>query len=208
MAKQLKIDSIKKVSDFVKSEVDGKDGPQGLPGIEGGHGPVGPQGPRGSKGDMGATGPQGDRGSTGHTGSQGSTGVQGPQGDRGPVPKHQTRGDAIRFEMNEGEYGKWINLNPGQPHAPIGGGGISEARVLTLIESLNMSTEYNVVIETVGTLKYIGSALPGIAESATGWRIKRLDITTDDIPIFWANGSADFDKIMDDFATYTYTATG
>lgn len=57
---------------------------------------------------------------------------------------------------------------------------------------------------------YIGEALPGTSESASGWRIKRL--VYDDSLGFprateesWANGSTSFDKVWDDRAGYSYS---
>ena len=54
-------------------------------------------------------------------------------------------------------------------------------------------------------LIYIGEAVPGTAESAAAWRIKRLTIAgDDDVTEEWAGGTGDFDKAWDNRASYTY----
>lgn len=55
---------------------------------------------------------------------------------------------------------------------------------------------------------YVGEALPGTTKGQSTWRIKRIyEFGSDgDLDILWANGSADFDKIWNDRATYTYSA--
>ena len=54
---------------------------------------------------------------------------------------------------------------------------------------------------------YVGEALPGIAKSATGWRIKKITWDGDGNPtdIAWAGGTLLFDKIFNSYAGYTYT---
>ena len=56
-----------------------------------------------------------------------------------------------------------------------------------------------------GTFTYIGEADPGTTQGVALWRIKRVSEQPDgDLEILWANGSAAFDKIWTDRATYTY----
>lgn len=59
-----------------------------------------------------------------------------------------------------------------------------------------------------GLYTYIGEAAPGSAKGDAVWRIKRVEELTGndagDIEILWANGTAAFDKVWDDRATYTY----
>jgi len=55
-------------------------------------------------------------------------------------------------------------------------------------------------------LIYRGYAEPGVAESASTWRIKRLDIGVDgDVTTTWAGGTADFVNAWDDRASYIYS---
>jgi len=70
-----------------------------------------------------------------------------------------------------------------------------------------LEVQYTKLIDVDGDYTYIGEASPGTAESAATWRIKRVyEIPgTGDFDIEWANGSADFDKIWNDRATYAYS---
>lgn len=95
----------------------GSEGPQGPPGKQGPKGDKGDTGPQGIEGKAGSPGPQGpkgDKGDTGRTGDKGPKGDAGPKGDKGdtgkqgPVPNHQIKNDAIRFETPDGSYGPWI----------------------------------------------------------------------------------------------------
>ncbi len=55
-------------------------------------------------------------------------------------------------------------------------------------------------------LIYVGEALPGTAETAAQWRIKRLTIAgDDDVTEEWAGGTGDYDKAWDSRASYTYS---
>ena len=65
--------------------------------------------------------------------------------------------------------------------------------------------EYDKLIDEDGTFVYIGEAVPGTSPSSSGWRIKRVDQTNEpDVEIIYANGSADFNFIWDNRATYAY----
>jgi len=184
-------------------------GPIGSKGERGAVGPQGPQGAAGAKGDTGEQGPQGERGPTGHTGLSGKDGLKGEKGDLGPMPRHESRGDAIRFELKSGEWGKWINLASGTPHAY--GGGTSKQDVIALIELYGKDSNlYNKLIDTVGSYKYIGEATPGTATSEAKWRVKRIDQTDTggDVTILFAGGNKTFTQVWDDRLTFTYSATG
>ncbi len=184
----------------------GSGGDQGLQGIQGQQGTAGPRGEQGPEGPQGPLGPTGEQGLRGHTGREGA---HGERGFLGPMPKHMNRGDAIRFEIEEGVWGKWINLATGVGHAG-GGGGVSEAGVLKIIEENQLV--YNTMIDNVSasSYKYIGESVPGTDTSVAKWRIKRIDQTDTggDIPILWATGTAKFNQIWDDRLTLTYSVTG
>lgn len=209
---EFKRQRVQKFLDFRHELHTGERGPKGEKGDTGPAGPQGPigergpVGPPGSKGDLGPTGLRGERGLQG---KDGKDGAKGPQGDLGPMPKHQKRGDAIRFEIEPGIWGSWIALS-GMQSTAIAGSVLTADNVVTLIEEYALVPQYNTLIDTVGDLKYIGYSDPGTAESAALWRIKRLD-TSDaggDIPVLYANGSSDFTFVWDDRLTYTYTPTG
>lgn len=211
LAKKFKNQRVIKFEEFRHKRMKGADGSLGPQGLAGEQGPVGPKGATGEKGDTGPKGPQGPIGPQGATGHNGVDGVIGPAGDLGPMPKHQTRGDAIRFEIAPNTWGKWISLASGQPvQQPLSLGSMTDSRVISLITEFGgaVATDFNVLIDTVGDLKYIGYSVPGTATSASLWKIKLIDLSAEDIPILWANGSADLNKVWDDRATYTYTETG
>jgi hypothetical protein len=67
------------------------------------------------------------------------------------------------------------------------------------------SVKYTKLIDQDGTLIYIGEATPGTANSASTWRISRIDETNDpDLTILWANSEVSFNKVWDNRLTYTY----
>jgi len=78
---------------------------------------------------------------------------------------------------------------------------------LSIIDRLkaDLEVQYNKLIDQEGTYYYIGEAVPGSDTTEALWRIKRIEQVGDDYNILWANGSADFDKIWDDRATFTYS---
>ena len=222
------------------------------PGPEGPQGPPGPQGEPGPRGEVGPIGPKGDQGLPG---MQGPTGPSGEDGDVGPMPKHEIKGDEIRFEISPGKWGKWIRLGTIQVRAggsafDAGSGGSVDVASsihaasskslpvdndeLALVDSeagnalkkltwANMvaalqayfdtvytdMAQYTRLIDTEGSIKYIGEAVPGsegAGESSSIWRIKRVEfLTGDDIEVLWAGGTADFTNIWSNRASYSYS---
>lgn len=70
---------------------------------------------------------------------------------------------------------------------------------------ITQSPTYNVFLdEASATITYVGEALPGVAASSALWRIKRLD-STSGLLLTWADGDADFDKIWNNRASYSYS---
>ncbi|MCP4144461.1 MAG: collagen-like protein [bacterium] len=179
---------------FQKEKLRGVDGKDGI---------------AGQQGDTGAVGERGERGPQGNAGMQGARGEKGEKGDRGEkgsTPAHQISNGELRFETSEGTWGKWIKLFSGTKMSTSGGGGMTEAQVVALIEELGEATNmYDKLIDTVGSVKYIGEALPSTTKSQSLWRIKRVDLTTDDVEIVWADGTSDFVKEWDERLTYDYT---
>ena len=183
----------------------GPKGTEGRQGVEGLIGATGAQGP------VGAPGIQGERGDTGLPGEKGATGLTGPLG---PMPKHERSGDRIRFEQEEGVWGKWINLSTSSGNS-VGLGSPAPTDIIGLqayiIEQVNIlsAVEYTRLIDTVDNIKYIGEAEPGSDTSEALWRIKRaeflVDPDTDDIEIKWADGTTAFTATWDDRASYTYS---
>lgn len=57
--------------------------------------------------------------------------------------------------------------------------------------------------------EYMGEALPGMAEDSPGWRIRKFIFGTEAgetvlTDVKWADGNPNFDKVMDDHASYIY----
>lgn len=59
------------------------------------------------------------------------------------------------------------------------------------------------LIDVTGNDIYIGYALPGTANTAASWKIKRIN-TVNPISIYWADSSTLYNKVWNDRATYTY----
>lgn len=81
-------------------------------------GPQGPIGERGFPGVKGEQGPEGPMGPEGPEGPQGLIGFTGPRGLKGDMPRHEWRGTFIRFELPNGEWSDWVNLQ-GSPAEAI-----------------------------------------------------------------------------------------
>lgn len=63
-------------------------------------------------------GKDGRDGQDGISGTQGPRGLAGTKGPQGPAPKHEVKGDMIRFMNPDGTWGPWIRAVT----APGGGG--------------------------------------------------------------------------------------
>ena len=61
--------------------------------------------------------------------------------------------------------------------------------------------------DDVNNLIYKGEAIPGSAESAAVWRIRRLSFVgaDEDVVEEWAEGTASFDKVWDDRLSLSYS---
>lgn len=134
----------------------GAKGMKGEPGKTGLRGPQGPKGDKGNPGPKGRDGRDGQHGRDGNHGLPGLAGVRGPEGpkgDTGPMPKHQLKGDELRFEKAPGEWGRWIRLSNNSRHGGGagsseggGGGGVpvggTAGQVLAKIDATNFNTEW------------------------------------------------------------------
>lgn len=82
---------------------------------------------------------------------------------------------------------------PPGPPGPAGPGGGEEM------------ASYQKEVDFVGSdVIYKGEAAPGSVGTAPVWRIKKIQFVGEDISEKWANGTAAFDKVWVDRATYTY----
>lgn len=116
-------------------------GPQGEPGKGGKDGERGPRGEPGKDGEPGEPGPRGAPGKDGERGPKGDPGKDGERGDIGPMPRHQWRKTELRFELEPGKWGKWVDLKgePGKSGRVVisaSGGGDFDISSIPLVTSL------------------------------------------------------------------------
>lgn len=69
--------------------------------------------------------------------------------------------------------------------------------------------DYDVIIEVSDTVCYYGFCKVATAQSAAGWAIMKEVVSTptglqSKTVRTWANGTKEFDKVMDNYAQYTY----
>jgi hypothetical protein len=60
-------------------------------------------------------------------------------------------------------------------------------------------------LDEVGSVTYVGKAIPGTTESAPAWQIQQITETGPDITILFADGAANFDQIWDDRLILSYS---
>jgi hypothetical protein len=60
------------------------------------------------------------------------------------------------------------------------------------------------VDESVPGVTYVGQAVPGTAKSGSVWRIKKITEAVGGMSVDWADGTAEFDKVWNSRASYTY----
>lgn len=210
----------------------GKVGPQGK---QGKVGPKGPKGDRGPKGEAGPTGPKGEQGEVGPEGKAAEpyndeelkrelesefnnlrqklinhvnrslttiAMAAGGGGSSGGGSVNILDNDDVEFTRLEEVVDNAILVFDNT---------LNKFRAVNIVDVINeirteLETKYTKLIDEEPPLTYIGEALPGTANSAATWRIFRLDETNDpDLEIRWADGTADFDKVWDDRASYTYS---
>lgn len=210
----------------------GEPGPMGPRGEKGPQGPPGPAGPPGEKGDRG---PQGEPGPVGPAGPAGRAGDVGPmprhewrgsnlrfeqspgtwgdwtdlRGPRGPVGPAGGGGGSGGGDL--------ARLLPGGAHVEPAGLAVLQAgqwvqlpwaAFISMIDGALGMGETNMArrVDFVGdTLIYRGEAAPGADETASVWRIKRIQFGVDgDVTETWADGVAEFAHVWTDRASLTY----
>jgi len=77
------------------------------------------------RGDKGERGSDGINGKDGQQGQRGPQGPQGPTGPAGPMPNHEWKGTELRFELPDGSWGQYVNLQ-----GPAGKGGTTVGAVV------------------------------------------------------------------------------
>ena len=56
-----------------------------------------------------------------------------------------------------------------------------------------------------GGYLYIAEAEPGTNTGSAGWRIRRQETISGGLKVTWAEGDAKFDKVADDYESYSYS---
>jgi len=79
---------------------------------------------------------------------------------------------------------------------------------MTVVRPLDFQFKTIMHKNTDGLLEYICEAHPGVATSATGWRIRKLvyDSSGFNTQVLWADGTDTFTKEADEYLSYTYSA--
>jgi hypothetical protein len=90
----------------------------------------------------------------------------------------------------------------------------TSARFVNLLDSNGVfltelgQTQYSsIIIKTAqGRPEYIGEAAPGVNSNSTGWRIRKATYNGNASELWqWADGDANFDNIMSDYSTISYS---
>ena len=137
----------------------GEKGERGNTGLKGERGDRGIKGDKGERGDAGATGLKGDKGDRGEAGADGKDGINGKdglngvdglsvKGDKGDKPAHEWKGTQIRFEMPNGQWGKYIDLK-GQDGIGRFMGGSSGLQVITSSDNSITVTQVGQTVDLV-----------------------------------------------------------
>jgi len=66
------------------------------------------------------------------------------------------------------------------------------------------SGEYALKVDDQGTFLYLGQAAPGSLGSQSVWLIQKIEYTSTQVDILFANGSSEFNSIWDNRASLTY----
>jgi len=86
----------------------------------------------------------------------------------------------------------------------LGADGVNDGDVASANPLPVASAAYETRTAVSGALTYVGKAAPGASPSAAVWQIARLDETTADISLKYADGVASFSKVWDSRASYAY----
>lgn len=84
---------------------------------------------------------------------------------------------------------------------------VDQSAVEVVVGSVNANANQETItlVDTSSTTYiYIGSALPSSLSSESKWRIQRVDLTTSEIKILYANESQDFTSVWDNRVGLTY----
>jgi hypothetical protein len=205
----------------------GQKGAKGAKGDKGDTGAQGPKGEKGAKGDKGAKGAKGDKGDKGEKGDTPEIDLDPIKKDleknfetfttklntdvqkfKGNIISTSSGGGSVRILDNDDVEFKRVHQVEG--NAILIFDSVKKKFVSESLESIlqrlqiDLEVQYDKLVDDEGSFTYVGEATPGSATSAAAWRIKRIEDVNGDLEIRFANATADFDKIWDDRATYTY----
>jgi hypothetical protein len=214
---------------------DGAAGVDGAPGPVGEKGDPGEQGPRGEVGPQGPQGPPGEQGEKGEDGKdaedygpkfeelkkQFNTQVSKDQATINKNVDSQLR--KLTSIAGGGGSTKIMFMDDVEPlrrdrietDSILVFDAVKQLFVaqefLTVLNRLKaeLEVQYDRLVDKDGVYIYVGEAAPGSNTSEAKWRIKRIEegvgIDTGDFDIIWADGTAEFTKVWDDRATFTYS---
>jgi len=145
---------------------DGKDGKDGKDGIDG---------------KDGKDGIDGKDGEPGRDGLNGKDGVDGKDGKNGEKPRHEWKGQWIRFEEPDGKMGPWINLQgpKGESGRAIfgGGGGSLKVNGFQQVKKINVGTGLSV---SGNNDEVTIEGTPVVAETDPVWTAEKVNYLTAD----------------------------
>lgn len=104
---------------------------------------------------------------------------------------------SIPNNTRDNEQNKFVEsrTRPNKPAVDVNIGG----------KSVNSDEETITLVDTTdSTLIYIGSALPGTLSSDAAWRIQRVDLTTSEIKILFADSDQEYDNVWDQRVSLVY----
>lgn len=111
------------------------------------------------------------------------------------------RGEYIAFDETQPNGKNFVSTD--RPF-PITIAGFSSSTPVN-VNVLDFDDYITKVDEANATTTYVGIANPGIAASATGWQIKRIDTSTIAADILFAGGVTTFTNVWNNRAGYTYS---
>jgi|SRR6056300_156066 hypothetical protein len=210
---------------------EGKKGDVGETGPRGEQGAQGERGERGEIGPQGPTGPKGDKGDKGDPAPDYEPRFEELLKDfNSKVSKQQSQINTNVERQLKNLQTSLSTLGGGGSYKILDNADVDKTKLSSIVgdsilifdptkkkfvvESFvnildrlktELEVQYNKLIDQEGSFYYIGEALPGTDVSEAKWRIKRIEEVGDDFNILWAEGSANFDKIWDDRATFSYS---
>ena len=213
----------------------GADGPMGPKGDAGEQGPVGEQGPRGEVGPQGPPGEKGEQGEKGEAGKDAEDYGPKFEELKKEFNTQVSKDQATINKNVDAQLRKLTSLAGGGGSTkimfmddvePLRRDRIETDSILvfdaakqlfvaqeflTVLNRLKaeLEVQYDRLVDKDGVYIYVGEAEPGLGTSEAKWRIKRIEegvgVDTGDFDIIWADGTAEFTKVWDDRATFTYS---